>query len=233
MPVCASFSDGAVLWRTSFISTISAPVKIMGCAASKADPASLEKALRDAMRPFDGTWTDSDVATLQTAIAQAEAAFPPEGSSLQATLNEAKEILRSAVLRSPAFDRFLKKVGLSVNQLIEATKLLCEGKKINDSDCNVIPQLIDSGALAQLNYLNLEVNQIGDSGVKALAGAVSSGALARLTHLNLRNNEIGDSGVKALADAVSSVASAETVAPRLPGWTSCGRGRTLPERWTS
>ena len=63
----------------------------------------LEKALRDAMRPFDGTWTDSDMATLQTAIAQAEAAFPPEGSSLQATLNEAKEVLRSA-----AFDMLEK-----------------------------------------------------------------------------------------------------------------------------
>ena len=43
--------------------------------------------------------------------------------------------------------------------------------------------------------------------------------MAQLIKLNLDDNKIGDSGVKALADAVSSVASAETVAPRLPGWT--------------
>ncbi len=56
--------------------------------------AALEKALRDAMPGWLGWWTDRDTATLDTAIAQAEAAFPPEGSSLEAALLEAKAVLR-------------------------------------------------------------------------------------------------------------------------------------------
>ena len=63
--------------------------------AQQSRMAALEKALRDAMPGWFGTWTDRSTATLQTAIAQAEAAFPPEGSSLQAALLEAKAALRS------------------------------------------------------------------------------------------------------------------------------------------
>ena len=55
----------------------------------------LEKALRDAMPGWFSIWTERSTATLQAAIAQAEAAFPPEGSSLQAALLEAKAMLRS------------------------------------------------------------------------------------------------------------------------------------------
>ena len=128
----------------------------MGCAASEVDPASLEQALRDAMRHMDGKWTDSNMAKLQTAIAQAEAAFPPEGSSLQATLNEAKEVLRSAAFGSPGFFFFfLKKVGWSFSQVKEATSICWEGRFIkphfNDSDCQVFALLIDKcGGLDKL-----------------------------------------------------------------------------------
>ena len=99
------------------------------------------------MRPFDGTWTDLDVATLQTAIAQAEAAFPPEGSSLQATLNEAKEVLRSATFD---VEMFMKKVGSSLDQVKGGSGVGWFLKGINDSDCKVIAHLIDSGALDKL-----------------------------------------------------------------------------------
>jgi hypothetical protein len=57
--------------------------------------AALEKALRDAMPGWLTAWTERSTATLQTAIAHAEAAAPPEGSSLQAALLEAKAALRS------------------------------------------------------------------------------------------------------------------------------------------
>ena len=117
----------------------------MGCAASKADPASLENELRDAMRPFDGTWTDSDMAMLQTAIEEAEAAFPTEGSSLQATLNGAKEILRRA-----AFEMFMEKVGWSLDQVNEERFILWRRRQINVLDCIGIAFLIDSGALDKL-----------------------------------------------------------------------------------
>ena len=62
--------------------------------AQQARMAALEKALRDAMPGWFSEWTDSSTAALQTAIAQAEAAFPPEGSSLHAALLEAKAALR-------------------------------------------------------------------------------------------------------------------------------------------
>ena len=192
-------------WRTNFITTSPASVKIMGCAASKADPASLEKALRDAMRPFDGTWTDSDVATLQTAIAQAEAAFPPEGSSLQATLNEAKEVLRSAAfdMLEKALDMFMKKVGMSLDQVKQATELHWVSKEINNSDCKVIAHLIEIGALASLERLILEFNEISADGIRELADACAGGALANLTHLRLGENKIGDIGLEALAKAIT------------------------------
>ena len=69
--------------------------------AQQSRMAALERALRDAMPGWFGVWTGrgvdgpADTATLQTAIAQAEAAFPPAGSSLQAALLEAKAALRS------------------------------------------------------------------------------------------------------------------------------------------
>ena len=63
--------------------------------AQQSRMAALEKALRDAMPGWLGWWNDQSTETLQTAIAQAEAAFPPEGSSLQAALLKAKAALRS------------------------------------------------------------------------------------------------------------------------------------------
>ena len=57
----------------------------------------LEKALRDAMPGWFALWTpwtDRKHAALETAIAHAEAATPPEGSTLFAALNEAKEAAR-------------------------------------------------------------------------------------------------------------------------------------------
>ena len=57
--------------------------------------AALEKALRDAMPGWFGVWTERSMATLERAIAQAEAAFPLEGSTLQAALLEAKAALHS------------------------------------------------------------------------------------------------------------------------------------------
>ena len=63
--------------------------------AQQSRMAALEKTLRDAMPGWFGVWTEWSTATLQTAIAQAEAAFPPEGSSLQAALLEAKAAMRS------------------------------------------------------------------------------------------------------------------------------------------
>ena len=56
--------------------------------------AALEKALRDAMPGWFAVWTDRKHAALETAIAHAEAATPPEGSTLFAALNEAKEAAR-------------------------------------------------------------------------------------------------------------------------------------------
>ena len=56
--------------------------------------AALEKALRDAMPGWFAVWTDQKHAALETAIAHAEAATPPEGSTLFAALNEAKEAAR-------------------------------------------------------------------------------------------------------------------------------------------
>ena len=63
--------------------------------AQQSRMAALEKALRDAMPGWLGWWNDQSTETLQTAIAQAEAAFPPEGSSLHAALLKAKAALRS------------------------------------------------------------------------------------------------------------------------------------------
>ena len=62
--------------------------------AQQARMAALEKALRDAMPGWFGVWTDRSTATLLTAIAQAEAAAPPAGSSLLAALNDARAALR-------------------------------------------------------------------------------------------------------------------------------------------
>ena len=62
--------------------------------AQQARMAALEKALRDAMPGWFSTWTERSTASLQTAIAQAEAAAPPAGSSLHSALLEAKEALR-------------------------------------------------------------------------------------------------------------------------------------------
>ena len=56
--------------------------------------AALEKALRDAMPGWFAVWTDRKLVALETAIAHAEAATPPEGSTLFAALNEAKEAAR-------------------------------------------------------------------------------------------------------------------------------------------
>ena len=59
--------------------------------------AALEKALRDAMPGWFGFggWSDEKAVVLQAAIAQAEAAAPPAGSSLLSALTEAKTALRS------------------------------------------------------------------------------------------------------------------------------------------
>ena len=58
--------------------------------------AALEKALRDAMPGWLTVWTERSTTTLRTAIAQAEAAAPPEGSTLFEALLAAKEVLRKA-----------------------------------------------------------------------------------------------------------------------------------------
>ena len=65
--------------------------------AQQSRMAALEKALRDAMPGWLNMWSDRNTTALQTAIAQAEAAAPPAGSSLLATLTEAKAVLRSQV----------------------------------------------------------------------------------------------------------------------------------------
>ena len=53
-----------------------------------------------------------------------------------------------------------------------------------------------------MKRLRLDSNQIGDTGVTSLANACASGALANLETLDLRHNNIGDVGCTALASAV-------------------------------
>ena len=60
----------------------------------KSRHAALEKALRDAMPGWLTGWTERHAVALQTAIEQAEAAAPPEVSTLFAALLEAKQALR-------------------------------------------------------------------------------------------------------------------------------------------
>ena len=57
-----------------------------------------------------------------------------------------------------------------------------------------------------MQYLGLSNNSIGDAGLTALAKAVESGALAQLTKLYLNMNRIGDAGLIALAEAIKPTA---------------------------
>ena len=62
--------------------------------------AALETALRDAMPGWLTVWTERSTTRLRTAIAQAEAAAPPEGSTLFEALLTAKEVLRKVQVYS-------------------------------------------------------------------------------------------------------------------------------------
>ena len=51
--------------------------------------------------------------------------------------------------------------------------------------------------------LSLSFNKVGNAGLTALAKAVESGALAALEFLDLERNAIGDAGISALATALT------------------------------
>ena len=63
--------------------------------AQQSRHAALEKALRDATPGWHNMWSVQNTAALKTAIAQAEAAAPSQGSTLHAVLLAAKEALRN------------------------------------------------------------------------------------------------------------------------------------------
>ena len=64
-------------------------------------------------------------------------------------------------------------------------------------------EVIASGSLAELTFLDLSLNQIGSEGMKAFSTAIASG-LANLNSLVLDINQIGDEGMKAFSEAISS-----------------------------
>lgn len=58
--------------------------------------------------------------------------------------------------------------------------------------------------LPDVNQLYLGSNDIGDEGMTVFASAIASGAMAQLTHLYLGENAIGDAGMTAFAEALKS-----------------------------
>jgi len=158
-------------------------------------------------------WDTDGNTSRQRAGAEAHDPIKPDASGEGGTRPPVEAMGRrqadASQLQAAGVDAFLAKMGTTLKQVESATTLDWSSQRIDDADCDVISYLIASGALANLEGLDLSVNPIGDAGVTSLAEACASGALASLQELWLDNNQIGDAGVKSLAESCAGGALAK------------------------
>ena len=83
-----------------------------------------------------------------------------------------------------------------------ATRLNYASLQWGDAGMTQFCKVIASGALAQLNELNLCRNQISDDGMKALASACAKGALPNCEHIVLNGNPSSQEARQAVRNAL-------------------------------
>lgn len=109
-------------------------------------------------------------------------------------------------------------------QLATTTVLDLSSRGLTDDECDVLAQLIASGALASLQELHLDDNHFGPAGARAIGRAIGRAPLPSLRVLDLCDNPIGDVGICALARAIGRGSLPSLRALHLYGTQMRGRG---------
>ena len=125
--------------------------------------------------------------------------------------NEMKQTRPEIVAK--AFQRMRKLPWGITNSLYNTTEITSLGHRnnfnhknyaITHDDMKAFRTVLASGALPNLQVLDIRDNLIGDVGMSVLSEALGKGLLANLRELHLHANDIGNNGMKAFASAVAS-----------------------------